>query len=138
MQTATELATGRLLESHEDRIVLGVPGTEYRLHLSVSEPLDAEVGKRVTGRINALGRRIDVCDTGGAFIDPVYGRPRNLQGRIIDVKPETRALIIKAVVPMQVRIRPPQEADDFRPGQFVTFAIDPGATFTPVQREGNA
>jgi len=120
----------------EHLVVLGIPGTDYRLHLLLPDAVSAyphlQPKARVRGWIDADARRIDVCGTGGAYIDPVYGRPRNLAGRIIARMPDKHALIIRAKVPFRIRVRPPQSPDDFADDQFVTFAVDRGATFTPL------
>ncbi|MFG0328264.1 MAG: hypothetical protein ACF8PN_00040 [Phycisphaerales bacterium] len=134
--TTTETApaaTGTLLEKTADLVVLGVPGTDYRIHLKPTAPVAAEVGDRIRGVIRAHARRIDICHTGGAYIDPVYGRPRNIQGRVIGADLRAGSIVVKAAVPFVTRLRSPQRPDDFPAGELVTFAIDPGATFTPIE-----
>ncbi len=129
---ATRAVRGSLLESHPDRIVLGIPGTDYRLHLNVNRPVDAKVGSHIAGRIEVHARRVDVTHTGGQFIDPVYGRPRNIQGCVVETGLEHPMMVVKAVVPLHVRVRPPQKPSDFEVGSIVNFAVDPGAVFVPV------
>lgn len=130
---ASHVVRGTLLESHPDRIVLGVPGTDYRLHLVVDRPIVAAVGSYLCGRIEVSARRIDVTRVGGQFIDPVYGRPRIIQGRVVETGLEHPMMVVKAVVPLHVKVRPPQKPGDFEAGTMVNFSVDPGAVFVPVE-----
>lgn len=129
---ASNIARGVLLENHGDRIVLGISGTDYRLHLNVPAPIAAARGSSITGRIEAHARRIDITRTGGHFIDPVYGRPRIIQGRVIETALEHPMMVVKAVVPLHIRVRPPQNPSDFEIGAIVNFSVDSGAQFIPV------
>ena len=126
------IARGVLLESHEHQIVLAIPRTDYRLHLVPTETIETPIGKAITGFIDVNARRIDHCRTGGNFIEPVYGSPRTVQGRVRAIDAESNTLIVQAKVPVRVKVRAPQNASDFEPGTLITFFIDPGATFTPV------
>jgi len=129
---ASHVVRGTLLESRPDQIVLGLPGTDYRLHLNVSAPITAKVGSHLTGRIDVHARRIDVTGAGGHFIDPVYGRPRNIQGCVIETGLDNTTMVVKAVVSLHVRVRPPQKPSDFEVGSIVGFSVDSRALFEPV------
>lgn len=122
-----------LREVADDHIVLEILNTNYRVHLVPTAPISTPVGKRISGRIDAHARRIDICHTGGNYIDPVFGRPRNLQGRVLGHLESQGIVIVKPVVPMFIRVHPPQTPAMFADGEMVTFAIEPGATFTPVE-----
>ena len=128
----SQVVRGVLLESHPDRIVLGVPGTDHRLHLVVARPIGAAAGSHVRGRIVVSARRIDVTRVGGQFIDPVYGRPRIIQGTVVETGLEHSMMVVKAVVPLHVKVRPPQKPGDFEVGTMVTFSVDAGAVFAAV------
>ncbi len=132
--TAPEtLARGVLIESVPGRLVLGIPGTEYQLHLTPTGPISIPVGRRVSGTITLNARRIDLCTTGGNAIDPLMGPPRNIVGRVVAHDPASNVLIIHARVPMRVRVRPPQTSQAFPVGSLVTFAAEPGAAFAPSE-----
>ena len=132
---ASGVVRGTLLESGPDRIVLGLPGTDYRLHLNVGAPITAKVGSHLTGRIDVHARRIDVTRTGGRFIDPVYGRPRTIQGRVVETGIGNATIVVDAAVLLHVRVRPPQKASDFEVGSIVNFSVDPGAVFVPCDNQ---
>jgi hypothetical protein len=115
---------------HPAHIVLEVPNTSYQLHLIPAGPIATPVGKRLIGKISVKARRIDVVGTGGQYIEPVLGRPRRIQGTVIGTK--DGAVIVDAGVPVHsTPMDPRQSADQFQPGQFVSFDAEPGATFTP-------
>lgn len=130
---ASHFVRATLIESRPDRIVLALPGTDYRLHLVPAGPIGAAVGSPVRGRIEVHARRIDVTRVGGQFIDPVYGRPRIIQGRVVETIPESSMIVVRAFAPLHVRVRPPQKPGDFEIGVMVNFSVDPGAVFVPVE-----
>lgn len=110
--------------------MLGIPGTEYQLHLTPTAPVSIQVGRRVSGTITLNARRIDLCTTGGNSIDPLMGPPRNIVGRVVAHDPASNELIVHARLPMRVRVKPPQTSHEFPVGSLVTFTAEPGATFT--------
>lgn len=129
-----DLARGELLEKADEVIVLGLPGTEYRLHLVPTGPISAAVGRRIAGRINAEAMRVDVATTGGRYIEPVYGRPRRLQGRIVATDAAANTITVYCGCPIVCRLTATQNADDLPPGTLATFDVKPGATFEPIDQ----
>jgi hypothetical protein len=117
-------------------IVFKVPGTSYELHLEPSGGIgeiksSCEVGKRIIGIIRAEAKRIDEVRTGGRYVEPVYGRPRRVQGRIVAIAGP--AVVVDAGVPIHCTPTDPrQEASSFEVGQFVSFDVKPGASFERV------
>jgi len=136
-----DIARGVLMEIKETdegrEIILAIPNSDYRLHLVPTGEITTPVGRAIHGRIDLNARRIDVCGTGGQFIDPVYGRPRTVTGRIRAIIADDNALIVKAKIPLRVHVRAPQKATDFETGTLINFFVDRGATFTPVEPEQN-
>jgi hypothetical protein len=109
-------------------IVLLVPNTSYQLHLQPTGPITAHIGKRLVGTINAQARRIDVVTTGGQYVEPLFGRPRRVQGTVIETT-ET-AVVVDAGVP--VHCTPTdrrQSPEQFKPGQLVSFDVLDGSSF---------
>ena len=69
--------------------------------------------------------------TGGRYFEPVYGRPRRVQGSVIGIDASTNSVIVDATVPIHLSPTDArQKAADFQPGQFVTCDVLDGATFT--------
>jgi hypothetical protein len=113
-------------------IVVGFPNTNYQTHLLPTETITGGIGSRLIGTIRADARRVDVVDTGGKYVEPVYGRPRRVQGRVVSCNDLTRTLLVDAGMPIHLRLLDErQHAGDFTPGELVSCDVLDGATFTP-------
>ena len=113
-------------------IKLTFPNTNYEMHLLPAGPATGQVGKRILGVVRAKARRVDVVQTGGRYVEPVYGRPRRVQGSVIAVNEGRRSIVVDAGVPIECELSDErQKAGDFSVGQFVSFDVLEGATFTP-------
>lgn len=138
MQTTSDpsVATGILVERESDHVVLTIPHTDYRIHLQIEgdslAPIAADMNKPISGRIEAQARRVDVVNTGGRFFEPTYGRPRRLQGRIVDLDTRNNTITVQCPVPFVCHLMSPQEAHMFELGQLVSFDIERGAVFQPM------
>ncbi|MGP1273707.1 MAG: hypothetical protein ACTS22_10275 [Phycisphaerales bacterium] len=135
---AVNIARGELVDERDGMIDLAVPGTDYRLTLVVGAPLNAQesglLGKKICGVIRAQAKRIDVVGTGGRYVEPVYGRPRRIQGVVVATDPNTDTVTVQAhdALPIVCRTNELQHASDFKVGQFVTMGLAAGATFSRV------
>ena len=125
-------ARGRLVENHDSAIVLGLGGTDYQLCLAVASPVRGEIGKSVAGRILAKAKRVDVVRTGGRYIEPIYGRPRRLQGRIVQLDSTANTLTVQTACPFICKLTVGQRASDFDISQFVAFDIESNVRFEPM------
>lgn len=133
--TSTDRDLCRLvLESASDgRVELTVPGTSYRLRLQLGGPqrtVSAQPGKRIRGRIEGRALRMHVAAAGGAFIEPVHGHPRIVQGRVVAV--EGNRVLVDMAVPAWLTVAEGQSASEFEPGQLVNMYVESGMTFTPA------
>ena len=133
-ETDRSIARGELLEQGEDTIVLGLLGTEYRLHLALASPISVGPGKRIAGRISATAMRVDLATTGGRYIEPVYGRPRRLQGRIIATDAAANTITVYCGCPVVCTLTAAQSAGDLPLGAIATFDVKSGATFEPIEQ----
>lgn len=123
---------GVLLEQREGMIVLSLPGTDYQLHLRVDRPVAAQPNQRVAGRITARAKRVDVVQTGGRYIEPVYGRPRRLQGVVVAAEAGKNQIVVHCGCPFICELTAGQKALDFPLGALVSFDIERGATFAAI------
>jgi hypothetical protein len=108
-----------------------VPNTSYELHLCPTTEIATANGKRLVGVIRVQARRIDVVGTGGQYVEPVFGRPRRVQGTV--VRSEAGAVVVDAGV--TIHLTPTdarQSPENFQPGQLVSCDVLDGATFTPA------
>ena len=131
--TPPPTVSGKLLERRDGLVVLGLPGSEYRLQLVLEIDLPAEVGQKVTGTIHATARRVDVIPAGGRYVEPIYGRPRRVQGRIVGGHGPSRTLYVKAGPTLICTLSDTrQHVEQFEIGQMVSFDVEPNAVFKPV------
>ena len=133
--TPIDPATARgVLESiHPGHIVVSFPNTSYQMHLATGLPVRAEIGKRILGAIRVDARRVDLVDTGGKYVEPVYGRPRRVQGRVLATNDSSRLLLVDAGMPIHLHLLDTrQRPGDFAPGDLVSCDVRDGATFTPA------
>lgn len=123
---------GRLAEITDEGIVLTVPGTNYKIDLVLEGdlPEDVELNDWITGTVRAEAQRVDLMKAGGRFIEPVFGRPRRVQGRILGGDVEQNIIVIDCGVKLHAKLMPLQNASDFMTEQLVGFDIHAGATFT--------
>ena len=119
-------------EVHTEWVQVRVPGTDYRLRLVPAEGLSAVVGDKLDGVIRAQALRMDVIPAGGRYIEPVQGRPRRVQGRIIGGNASANEVYVKAGPGVVVTPLAPQRASDFSIGQMVSFDVRDGATIESV------
>ncbi|MEL7472718.1 MAG: hypothetical protein AAGK04_05310 [Planctomycetota bacterium] len=132
------LARGVLAEHHPEtpnqqaKVVLTFPNTNYQIHLRPIDEITSAVGKRILGTIHAEARRVDVVTTGGRYTEPVFGRPRRVQGSVVGRDDAKNVLVVDAGFPIHCTLTAPnQNAADFEDGAFVSFDIKDGATLTP-------
>ncbi|MBK7405438.1 MAG: hypothetical protein IPJ41_12600 [Phycisphaerales bacterium] len=130
------LARGTLVEltpataTKPEFVRISFPNTQYQIHLLPETPVGVEPGARIIGTIHAQVARIDKVNAGGRYFEPVLGRPRRVQGRVIAVNGETNEVIVNAGVPIHCHPTDKrQKATDFHDGDFVTCGVLEGATF---------
>lgn len=133
---APTLARGELAEvvpptaTRPGHVVITFPNTSYQMHLVHAGTISTPVGKRIIGTIRATARRVDLVETGGKYVEPVYGRPRRVQGRVIGGDDHSRTLIVDAGMPIHCTMTDPRQIPSMFPeGSMVSFDVLDGATF---------
>lgn len=122
-------------------VVLAVPGTSYQIHLRPTGTISAQPGQRVRGVIRCECRRCDLVDSGGRYWEPVYGRPRRVQGTVIAQDAAAKTITVDAGgaavpgvdwgLPVVVKLTDSRQSPgDFPVGRMVTFEVLEGATFS--------
>jgi hypothetical protein len=118
-------------DSAPAHLVFAIPNTSYEIGLVPQGPVAAEPGKRIVGTIRARSRRIDVVETGGRYIEPVFGKPRRIQGTVVGES--GGALVVNATVPFLITCGDPrQKPADFAVGDLVALDLPDWPTFTPA------
>ena len=135
---APTLARGILAEvvgptaTRSAHIVIEFPNSNYQMHLLPTAPITTAVGKRIVGTISAQARRVDVVDTGGSYLEPVTGRPRRVQGRVVAIDANRNAIVVDAAMAIHLKLTDArQKAEQFQLGELVSTDVLDGATFTP-------
>lgn len=128
------IARVRLLEASDHQIVVGLAGTQYRLHLLVDQPIGQEIGKRLTGQIRCSVWKVDFVNAGGgSFIEPIYGRPRRVQGPVVHKLTDINALVIDCCGCPVVGLLPERwKAAEIQIGTRVGLDVHDGARFEPA------
>ena len=129
--TTPPVVHGVVDEVHRDWVQVRVPDTNYRLRLVPAQGLTLAVGDKVSGVIRAQALRMDVVPAGGRYIEPVQGRPRRVQGRVVGGNVPNNEVYLKAGPGVVVTPMAPQRASDFSIGQMVSFDVRDGATLEP-------
>jgi hypothetical protein len=105
--------------------------TNYELHLVPTSSVHTEPGKRLIGSIRAKARRVDKVQSGGRYVEPVMGRPRRVQGAIVAINAAARTITVDAAVPIECTLTDERQSPgQFAVGDFVSFDVLDGATFT--------
>lgn len=113
-------------------VKLSFLNTNYAVHLVPAGTITTTPGKRILGMIRAKARRVDVVQTGGKYLEPVIGRPRRVQGRVIVANDGRRSIVVDAGIPIECELTDDrQKPGDFPEGTLVSFDVLEGATFTP-------
>jgi hypothetical protein len=87
----------RLYVTHNapQKVAVQIPDTPYELHLHPAAPVAPSPQGRVHGVIRCSVWKLDVVSAGGAYVEPLIGRPRRVQGKVIGSLPESNSLIVE-------------------------------------------
>ena len=124
---------GYVLENTDESFVLKVPGTDYQIFLLKNGSVTPDDKNLATGVIRTEALRVDVIKAGGRYIEPVYGRPRRIQGNIIGGDVSKNEIIVNAGgAAITAKLMNLQKASDFMIGQNVSFDVKSGASFEQI------
>lgn len=122
------LVEGVVEQTKDNTFFLRLPGTNYQPAFVAAGAVPS-VGAKVAGVVRVKARRMDLPVAGGRYTEPVTGRPRRIQGRVIGVDAAKNEVHVRAGFAVVATPLPPQKAADFHIGQTVSFDAEPGATF---------
>ncbi|QQE13163.1 hypothetical protein JD969_06790 [Planctomycetota bacterium] len=123
-------SVGVLNKEDDGMVTLKVPGTDYQFKLVPKGETTSSNGEMISGIISAQAERVDVITAGGKFVEPVYGRPRRVQGMITGGDVAANVIIVNAGgAVVHAKLMDLQKAGDFMIGQNVSFDVKPGSTF---------
>jgi hypothetical protein len=128
-------ARGKVTQVDGDSLVFVPSGTNYQMHLKKSDaaasvPLDTPI----EGVIQVSARKVWTVPSGGNFVQPIFGQPRIIQGRVKWL--DERRLLVQAGTSFLVELPASEKALDLanggiEVGSLVNVTALPGATFEP-------
>jgi hypothetical protein len=110
-----------IVESVESGIAtLRVPGSNYRNSFVFhGDPATLPAGARVRGTIHAPAWKVDRVELGGNYVEPLYGRPRRMQGTILSVDAAKNELTVQVGYEATVKLPAGVKGESFKPGDRV-------------------
>lgn len=109
-----------IIESIEnDLVTLKTPVANYRNTFKCASVADLTVGKRVEGSIHAPARKIEVVSQGGNYVEPLFGRPRRMQGLVLRQNGKENSLLVRTAYDTTVSLPSHQQAADYPVGSRV-------------------
>jgi hypothetical protein len=124
MATISDFPARGIVTSINGSVVVFNPtGTNYQIHLNVAEgsEVPAVDDRPVEGLIRATARKLWSVPTGGNFIEPIFGRPRIIQGRVKWL--DEQMLVIQAGTMFAVEMPVNNDAIDLANGPIETGAL---------------
>ena len=126
---------GKVTAVRDNNVVVFQPaGTSYEFHLATrgGARYDGPVNALVEGRVRLAARKVLTVPSGGNFIEPIFGQPRTIQGRVRHI--EDGMLVVQAGAPIAVELPASETALDLTNGPIgvgtlVNIMTLPGATF---------
>ncbi|QNN20777.1 hypothetical protein HED60_00340 [Planctomycetales bacterium ZRK34] len=114
----------------DDKVVVQIPGTNYQLHLKTTGTVEPTPQGRVRGVIRCSVWKVDFVSAGGAYIEPVYGRPRRVQGHVIGSLESGNSIIVDVQnQPIVADLPDRWQASEIAEGTKVGLDVYEGATF---------
>ncbi len=111
-----------IVDAVEDgTITLKTPGNNYRTSFKVAGVSGLKAGDRVTGTIHAPAWKVDRVELGGNYVEPLFGRPRRMQGTILSVNTSTNELTVLTAYEVVVKLPDRYQASQFAPGTRVAW-----------------
>lgn len=125
-------AKGKVLRTDGATVVFQPTGTNYELHLlAAGGKYDGPLGQPVSCFIRVDARKVYTVPSGGNFIQPIFGPPRIIQGRVRAL--DERRIVVHAGTPITVQLPADAHAIDLNrgpiaQGAMVNVVALPGAT----------
>lgn len=132
--TSPPVVSGEIEAIGDGWVQVKLPSTDYRLRLVPKAGLSLAKGDKIDGLVRVEALRMMVIPAGGRYIEPVQGRPRRVQGRVIGGNVQRNEVYVKAGPSVVVTPMAPQRAGDFAIGQMVSFDVRDGSTLEPARK----
>ena len=132
-ETSNFPARGKVTAVREQLIVFRPANFNYELHLIPSSTFSGPLNKPIHGIVRVTARKVYTVPSGGNFIQPIFGSPRIIQGRVLYVDDKT--MVVHAGCPILVDLPTAETAIDLDNGQITVGMMAnvvalPGARFS--------
>jgi hypothetical protein len=129
-------AHGKVTAVKDQAIVFHPAGTNYELHLIASSAFSGPPNKPIHGIVRVTARKVYTVPSGGNFIQPIFGSPRIIQGRVLFV--DDKSMVVQAGCPILVDLPAVDSAIDLDNGQITVGMMAnvvalPGARFSRIE-----
>ncbi|MCL2646440.1 MAG: hypothetical protein FWD61_05465 [Phycisphaerales bacterium] len=110
-----------VVDSMENGMVtLRTPSMNYRNSFAMKgDGVGLKVGERVQGKILAIAWKVDRVELGGNYVEPLFGRPRRMQGTILAVDAQKNELTVQVGYEVTVKLPAKYKAADYHMGDRV-------------------
>lgn len=135
------MAVGRVIDVEENAVVFQPVNTTYEWKLVTASRYDGPTDARIECRLTAKARKLYTVPSGGNFVQPIFGPPRILQGRIKHL--EEGLMVVHGGAPFIVELPKDEDAYDMGSGflavgGLVNVVALPGARFELVESAAGA
>ncbi len=124
-----------------DLITLRIPGTNYRNTFKFSGVAAPGPGAKVFGAIHVLARKTESISDGGNYVEPLFDRPRRMQGLVLARNSQKNQLVVQVGYEVTVQLPADQNVSEFPVGSRVGWDNADWPIFeaeTPESAGGNA
>ena len=135
-------ARGKIIAMQDRAVVFAPAGKNYELRLDSKESLEGvRIGVMIEGLIRVSARQVWTVMSGGNFIEPIFGPPRKIQGRIRYLDEEQ--MVLHCGVPILVALPTDPSAFDLARGPLAVGAsanvsVLPGGMFEMLAKTARA
>lgn len=134
-------ARGKVIAVSDGQVVFAPKDTNYELQLVTTGRYDGPLNVPIDARVRATVRKLLTVSSGGAFVAPIFGPPRTIQGRVRHV--EDGGIVMHAGLTFVLELPLADHALDLNSGPIstgtmVNAIVLPGATFEFVSTPAGA
>ena len=129
------VAVGRVVSVEDNAVVFHPLNSNYEWKLATASRYDGPVNERIECRLYVRARKLYTVPSGGNFVQPIFGPPRIIQGRIKHLEEGT--MVVHGGAPFVVELPEDEAAYDMgrgflAVGGLVNVVALPGARFELV------
>jgi hypothetical protein len=125
-------ARGKVIAVNDGSVVFQPKDTNYELQFVTKGRYDGPVNVPINARVRATVRKLLTVPSGGAFLAPIFGPPKTVQGRVRHV--EDGAIVVQAGMAFILDLPAADHQLDLNNGpitvgHMVNAIVLPGASF---------